>query len=387
MKKLKIGIEAQRIFRPKKHGMDMVALELIRNLQEIDRENEYVVFVKPDSDDSVLKETPNFRIVRLEGGSYPWWEQVALPRAAREAGCELLHCTSNTAPVNGSVPLVLTLHDIIYLEKSYLHLLRNSGTAYQKFGNVYRRTVVPRAVRKSSRIITVSEFERNRISEFFGMNGDRRLTAVYNGVSSHFVPVTDPRELKRVREKYALPDEFFFFLGNTDPKKNTKGTIRAFSDFVRETESDIRLVMIDFDRAELERILEEINDRPLIDRIHLTGYVVNTDLPAIYTLCTLFLYPSLRESFGIPILEAMSCGVPVITSNTSSMPEIAGNAALLTDPFKPAEIKEAMKQMIGDQKMKKDLVEKGLIRAKEFSWKAMARKVLEIYHEVANYNG
>jgi glycosyltransferase involved in cell wall biosynthesis len=144
--------------------------------------------------------------------------------------------------------------------------------------------------------------------------------------------------------------------------------------------------MIDFDRAELERILEEINDRPLIDRIHLTGYVVNTDLPAIYTLCTLFLYPSLRESFGIPILEAMSCGVPVITSNTSSMPEIAGNAALLTDPFKPAEIKEAMKQMIGDLKMKNDLVEKGLIRAKEFSWKAMARKVLEIYHEVANYN-
>ena len=121
---MKIGIEGQRLFRTKKHGMDMVALELIRNLQEIDHENEYVIFVAPDEDDSVLKETPNFKIVKLEGGFYPLWEQFALPKAASKAGCEILHCTSNTAPINCDIPLVVTLHDIIYMESSYRQVKR-----------------------------------------------------------------------------------------------------------------------------------------------------------------------------------------------------------------------------------------------------------------------
>ena len=188
---MKIGIEGQRLFRKKKHGMDMVALELIRNLQEIDHKNEYFIFIKPDEDDTVLKETANFKIIRLEGGSYPMWEQFALPKAVKEYGCQLLHCTSNTAPVNCSIPLVTTLHDIIYMESSYFKILTGSATPYQKFGNVYRKLVVPRVVKKSRKIITVSHFEKKRIGEFFGIKNDNRLTAVYNGVSDHFKPVTD----------------------------------------------------------------------------------------------------------------------------------------------------------------------------------------------------
>ena len=115
---MKIGIEAQRIFRKKKHGMDMVALELIRHLQLVDKENEYFVFVKPDEDHTVIQETANFRIIEIAGGPYPYWEQVLLPRAAKKYGCELLHCTSNTAPLFSSIPLVLTLHDIIFMESS-----------------------------------------------------------------------------------------------------------------------------------------------------------------------------------------------------------------------------------------------------------------------------
>ncbi len=130
---MKIGIEAQRIFRQKKHGMDMVALELIRNLQLIDNENEYVLFIKPDVDESVISETANFKIVRLKGGFYPIWEQFALPRAAKKQGCQLLHCTSNTAPIFTSIPLVVTLHDIIYMESSYLKIMSGTETSYQKF--------------------------------------------------------------------------------------------------------------------------------------------------------------------------------------------------------------------------------------------------------------
>ena len=381
---MKIGIEAQRIFRKKKHGMDMVALELIRNLQLIDTVNEYVLFIKPDEEYMAIKETPNFKIVELEGGFYPFWEQIALPRAAKKAGCQLLHCTSNTAPTFTSIPLVITLHDIIYMEKSYAGILKGSGTNYQKFGNAYRRMVVPGLIKKSRKIITVSDFEKTRIGQFFGITDNSNLTAVYNGVSAHFKPVTDPNELIRVKQKYHLPDRYFFFLGNTDPKKNTKGTLKAFSDFLKQTDSDFHLVMLDYDQVELEKLLVEIGDPKLINRITLTGYVVNTDLPSIYSQCEVFLYPSLRESFGIPMLEAMACGVPVITSNTSSMPEVAGDGALLIDPFKPEEITSAMIRLIEDKNLKISLVNKGLVQAAKFSWKAMAQNVLALYHEIGN---
>ncbi len=377
-----IGIEGQRLFRRKKHGMDMVALELIKNLQTIDKENEYYIFIKPDEDSSVLKETSNFKIIELEGGSYPTWEQFVLPRAAKEYGCDILHCTSNTAPFNCDMPLVTTLHDIIYMESNYAKILSGSATPYQKFGNIYRKLIVPRVMKKSKKVITVSHFEKNRIADFFEVNEKNKLEAIYNGVSEHFQPIADVEELKRVKELYNLPEKYFFFLGNTDPKKNTKGTLEAFSSFLTETNLDYKLVMLDYDRNELEKILNEIGDKGLIDKIVLTGYVVNTDLPVIYSLSSIFLYPSLRESFGIPMLEAMACGVPVITSNTSSMPEVSGGAAHIIDPFKPEEITEGIIKILNDESYCEELKKKGLSRSKMFSWKNMAKEVLGLYNEI-----
>ena len=373
---MRIGIEAQRIFRPKKHGMDMVALELIRNLQKIDQVNEYFIFVKPDSDDQVITETANFRIVRIKGGPYPYWEQVLLPAAAKKYRCDLLHCTSNTAPVFTKVPLMITLHDIIYMEK--VILLGKQGSWYQKFGNLYRRWVVPPVVRKSRTVITVSDFERDRISRFFGL-GPEKLFTVYNGVGTHFIPVTDEAELARIRTRYKLPPRFFFFLGNTDPKKNTRGVLKAFADYLVASKDDISLVMPDYPGDALSSMLKELGCEWLRERILLTGYIINTDLPGIISSCTLFLYPSLRESFGIPILEGMACGVPVITSNTSSMPEIAGDAAIQIDPFKPEQITDAITSLISDPARAAELSRKGIQRAALFSWEAMARHVLELY--------
>jgi len=376
---MKIGIEGQRLFRKKKHGMDMVALELIKNLQIIDKENEYFIFVKPDEDYTALKETSNFKIIQLKGGPYPIWEQFALPKTAKKMGCNILHCTSNTAPIFTDIPLITILHDIIYMESSYYKILTGSASPYQKFGNVYRKIIVPWVVKKSDKIITVSHFEKKRIAEFFGMKNEGKLDAIYNGVSEHFKRISDENELKRVREKYHLPDHFFFFLGNTDPKKNTLGTLKAFSDFLKESNSDYKLVMLDYDATELQKILIEIGDTQLINQIVLTGYVINTDLPAIYSLCTIFLYPSLRESFGIPMLEAMGCGVPVITSNTSSMPEVAGDAAHIVNPFHPQEITQGLHKIISDKTYYQTLSEKGLERNQLFSWRNMAKEYLKLY--------
>jgi len=379
---MKIGIEGQRLFRVKKHGMDMVALELIKNLQKIDKINEYFVFVKPDEDRACLQETENFHIVEIGGGPYPSWEQVALPRAAKKYGCEILHCTSNTAPIVTSIPLVVTLHDIIYLES--ISIFKKGGTWYQKFGNMYRRYVVPRIVKKSKKIITVSHFEKERIKNFFGFpESDNRLVAIYNGVGEHFHPVEDETFLKRIKEKYHLPEKYAFFLGNTDPKKNTKGVLQAFSKYLREGNEPMKLVMLDYEKNALDSLLSEIGDKDLINHIHLTGYVVNTDLPAIYSLCSIFLYPSLRESFGIPMLEAMRCGCPVITSNTSSMPEVSGGAACIVDPYKPDEITAAMKKIVTDDNYRKQLIADGFVQSEKFSWYSMAEDVLKLYKEIA----
>ena len=375
---MKIGIEGQRLFRQKKHGMDMVALELIRNLQQLDKQNEYFIFVKNDVD-RCLSDTPNFRIIDVPSAPYPIWEQVNLPAAARKYHCDILHCTSNTAPVVTSVPLVVTLHDIIYMES--MSVLKKGFTPYQKFGNMYRRYVVPQVVRKSAKIITVSEFEKKRIGDFFKVN-DHKLKAIYNGVSDHFKPITDTEYLGRIKAKYNLPDKFFFFFGNTDPKKNTPGVLKAFSLFLNSSEEKIPLVMLDFDLNELKKIISDIGDPSLHDYIKLTGYVPNSELPALYALSTIFLYPSLRESFGIPMLEAMACGIPVITSNTSSMPEVGGNAALYVDPFKPEEITTAIKKLLAEPLLRESLIRNGFENARKFSWGAMAKNVLNLYQEV-----
>lgn len=378
---MKIGIEGQRLFRKKKHGMDMVALELIKNLQKIDRKNEYVVFVKPDFDDTCIPTAPNFKIVQLESKwGYPGWEQIALPKAAYREGCDVLHCTSNTGPLFSKVPLITTLHDIIYLES--ISLFKKEGTWYQKLGNMYRRYFVPPVIKKSKKVITVSNYEKERINNHFGFT-DGRLKAIYNGVGSHFKKLTNKDNLKGIKDKYTLPDNFFFFLGNTDPKKNTKGVLKAFSDFNKAYPNHYKLVMLDYNEGELQKLLVSIQAEEIRPLIHLTGYVPNVDLPAIINQCAIFLYPSLRESFGIPILEGMACGVPVITSNTSSMPEVAGkDTAMIVDPFNPNEITEAMLTLVEDKMLAQVLAEKGIQRAKHFSWETMAKNVLELYEDV-----
>ncbi len=379
---IKIGIEGQRLYREKKHGMDMVALELIRNLQKIDTVNQYFIFIKPDIDNIVLTESANFNIVEVEGGSYPQWEQKALPKAAEKYGCDILHCTSNTAPLKCKIPLIVHLHDIIYMEKSYLQILTGSGTPYQKFGNVYRRFIVPRMIKKARKLITVSNYEKERIDKFFNLDDDK-LVAIHNGVSEHFRPIGDKEYLQKIKEKYRLPDKFFFFLGNTDPKKNTKGVLEAMRDFLKQNNEGYKLVMPDYDEVELAKLLNRIGAPQMREDIVLTGYIVNTELPAIINLSSIFLYPSLRESFGIPVLEGMRCGVPVITSNTSSMPEVAGDAAYIIDPYKPHQITQAITDILGDENLRNDLIDKGLKRAKLFSWENMARKVMELYHQTA----
>lgn len=370
---MKIAIEAQRIFRKKKHGMDFVALELIKNLQEIDTVNEYYIYVSP-GEDECLFETANFHIIKLKCPTYPLWEQVALPNAISKLKPDILHCTSNTAPIFCNVPLVVTLHDIIYLEKRH----GSSKSVYQNMGWYYRKLVVPIILKKCRKIITVSKFECERIKNSLNLNDDK-IVYIYNGFSTHFKPIEN---YLSITSKYFPAENWLFFLGNTDPKKNTVRTLKAYDIYLKSTENPLPLVIADLNETAIEGILNENQLSHLKNHLIIPGYIANKDLPAIYSGAKTFLYTSLRESFGIPILEAMACKTPVITSNTSSMPEVAGEAAYLTDPFSEESISNALIKILEDNDLSSELVNKGTDRTKLFSWKNTAIKTLEIYKSI-----
>ena len=370
---MKIGIEAQRIFRKNKHGMDYVVLQEIRELQKMETEDEYFVFVKP-GEDRCLESTKHVHIVELKCPSYPLWEQWALPRAARRAGVDLLHCTSNTAPIWCKMPLVLTLHDIIFLEPRD----KQNHSLYQNMGWLYRRLVVPRILPKCRRIITVSEFEKQNIMQKLGIE-EARMAMIYNGYNDWFRPLDDHQQ---VYQKYMKEKGFLFFLGNTDPKKNTERTLVAYSRYLDQSARKRPLLMADLDRDYLDGIISRNGIENIRDHIVMPGYIPNADLPYIYNAAFAFLYTSLRESFGIPLLEAMACGVPVITSNTSSMPEIGGPDAILVNPENADDITAMLLRLETDEAFYQKERNVGLERAKLFSWRKTTEQLLEVYREL-----
>lgn len=368
-----VGIEAQRIFRKNKHGMDYVVLQEIKELQQIDTENEYYVFVKP-GEDRCVESTKNVHIIELKCPSYPLWEQWALLRAAKKYGVEILHCTSNTAPIWCDIPLVLTLHDIIFLEPRD----KQNHSLYQNMGWLYRRLDVPRILNKCRRIITVSNFEMENIISKLGIPRER-MAMIYNGYNNWFKPIEDT---SHVTQKYIADEGYFFFLGNTDPKKNTERTLVAYSKYLQQSDVKRKLLMADLDSEYLNGIIQRNHIENIREHILMPGYIVNSDLPYIYNGAFAFLYTSLRESFGIPLLEAMACGTPVITSNTSSMPEIAGHDAILVNPESSDKIAQMMLQLERNE----DLYEKqkalGLERSKLFSWRKTTENLLKLYQEI-----
>ena len=370
---MRIGIEAQRVFRRNKHGMDYVVLQEIKELQKLDTKNEYFVFVAPGVD-RCLKDTKNVHIIVIGESFYPVWEQITLPRAAKKYNLDILHCTSNTAPIFCDIPLVLTLHDIIFLEPRD----KNNKSLYQNMGWLYRRKVVPKILDKCRRIITVSNFEKQNIINKLNIP-EKRMAMIYNGYNEWF---TTFRDVADIYKSYIDKPGYFFFLGNTDPKKNTERTLIAYSKYLEKSSVKRKLLMADLDKEYLNGIIERNHIENIREQIVMPGYIVNSDLPYIYNRAFAFLYTSLRESFGIPLLEAMACGTPVITSNTSSMPEIAGTDAILINPESSDEIAEKMLQLENNELYYNAQKEIGLKRAELFSWKKTAEQLLSLYEEV-----
>lgn len=372
---MRIGIESQRLFREKKFGVEIVALELIRHLQIIDTENEYFIFVKPGIGASSLAATPNFTIVEVPAVPYPVWEQILLPRYVKKYKLDLLHCTANTAPVWAGTKVLLTLHDVIFSEKLIM-----KGSSYQIFGNWYRRFLLPFAIRNQRTIITVSAFEKKRILSLLKLP-ENQVQVIHNAVSDSFQPINDTDYLAKMAIKYKLPSQYILYFGNTAPKKNMPRMLQAYAIY-REKAGSTALPMVVTDRSEgtyTQKLLESLNLSSLYQYLNIVPYVDYADLPAVYNMATILAYPSLRESFGLPVLEAMAAGTPVVSSNNSSIPEIAGDAAVLVDPENTTAIAEALYETLLNPTKLQTLKQLGMERVKSFSWQKTAREVLSLY--------
>lgn len=358
--------------------MDIVALETIKRIQQHDHNNKYFLFCFEDQIEHYLENSERLQIVRIPRVPSPIIEQFILPLLALWYKLDLLHSTGNTSPLFLPCKRVITLHDIIYLEKK--DKLRG-GSIYQKIGKLYRRLIVPLVIKKADGLITVSETEKETILKKLPCLNNQ-LRVIPNAVSNHFTPRADIHTLTTCL-KYKLPKEpFIFFLGNSDPKKNTINVLKAFHDFIVSSETRLHLVIADLSRNDIEKILKRYQLKNISDRVHAINYVNNEDLPDIYNKAHFFLYPSLRESFGIPILESMACGTPVITSGLHAMAETAGDAALLINPEKPEEISMAMQQLAGSPELRLKLRNLGFQRVSLFSWHASVQKLVNIYSEL-----
>jgi glycosyltransferase involved in cell wall biosynthesis len=374
---MKIGIEVQRLFRKKKYGIETSSLELLKKLQSTHSNMEFVVFVKNDVDKDCFSESANFKIRKVAGKFFADFEQFFLPLATLREKIDLLHCTGNTTPYFSPVPVVQTLHDIIFMDP-----VPRNDSWYQRTGNLYRRKIVPLVTPLSSAIITVSHYEKERIISRLGVD-ERKIEVVYNGINEkHFCPCNNPKVLAYVRHKYRLPEKFILFLGNPTGRKNPLGVIEAYVMYASKVKNPLPLVTPGLTQKFITQALKKLNAGYDPQRFITPGYIKDEDLPYIYGLSELFLFPSLSEGFGMPVIEAMACGTPVITSKISSMPEIAGNAALLVDPLSAPSIADGLLQVLGNAHFRAEKIRDGLINARRFNWSTTAEKMLGIYERI-----
>jgi glycosyltransferase involved in cell wall biosynthesis len=296
-----------------------------------------------------------------------WWHQVGVSRAARRAGAALLHMPAGLGPVRPSLPTVVTIHDTIVLR--FPHLFR-------PWHRHYSRVVLPRLARSAAAVITGSEATRADLVERLGVPPDR-ITVLPYGVDALFTPTAaGSDEARAVRARYQLPSDFVLTVGAVEPRKNLPRVMEA----VHRLHGQPATAGITLVHAGPDGWLADDVPR---EAARFLGYVPAADLRVLYGLARAFVYASLWEGFGLPVLEAMACGCPVVTSDVSALPEVAGGAALLVDPTATEEVAAAIEQVWTDEGLRRDLAARGRTRARAFTWERTARETLAIYERIA----
>lgn len=365
---MRIGIEGLPLLFHRT-GTSTYTHELVENLRRLNLGDRVMLFAR----DQRMAGDSYHKISYTERVANYLYKEYRLPRELSEHGVEIYHSPRDMGlptPSRLPCPCVMTLHDII--------LVRLASDYYSPArARIYEHRLREK-VESADHIITISDYSRSDILEWSGIDPEK-ISVVADGVSDNFRPVTDETALATVTSRYQLPPRFALCVGSTEPRKNIRSSIKAFSQ-IRDVHADVQLVVTGVDYcgvgpAEAFAGLD-------LEGVHFAGYAHDLDMPAIYSLAEVLVFPSLYEGFGLPPLEAMACGTPVVTSNTTSIPEVVGDAAVLVDPRSPAELAGALELVLSSREIRSELIEKGKRRAAVYSWRTAAEETRKIYQRV-----
>lgn len=355
-------------------GNETYATNLIEALAEIDSRNRYTLYVtKNDAIERFADRWPNFEVRQTLPHTPLVRIPVTLSVELRRRPVDILHVQYTSPPLT-PCPVINTIHDL-----SFEHL----PETFKRRSWRQMRLTIRRSAQTAAHIITDSNFSRDDILRTYKLSPDR-VTATPLAASTKFKPVEDFTEIGRVRQRYGIVGDYILTVGSIQPRKNLPRLIRAFAALCRE--GNIRplptLVIVGKRGWLYEETLDTAENSEVKERILFTDYVPESDLPALYTGATCFVYPSYFEGFGIPPLEAMRCGTPTITGDRTCFPEIIGDGGLMVDPFDETAILEGILKIFSDSKLRTELQEKGIRRANLFDWKETARQTLRVYERV-----
>ena len=306
--------------------------------------------------------------------NYSISEQIRIPLALMREQVTLFHAPHYVLPPLVPCRSVVTIHDCIHL--MFPQYLPN------QFAYAYARTSITLASHRATRVLTVSESSKRDILRFVNAPPEK-IDVIYNAYDERFGIEPREEEVVRVRERYQLHDEFVLYAGNVKPHKNLERLIQAFDLVRRRGLGHLKLVLIGDEISKYAALRRAVHQHQLHKYVRFLGYLPEATLAVMYRLAGVFVFPSLYEGFGLPPLEAMASGTPVVTSNVSSLPEVAGDAAVLVDPYEPSGIADGIYRVLTDEALRRNLRERGLARASQFSWGASARRVRDIYTAVA----
>ena len=367
-------------------GIGRLTRCIFQALAEIDHENEYRLFAAmgrgqpsnlPTFQPSNLS-TFHLKPIPLSDRELNIvWHRLRLPLPVEliTGPVDVFHSPDFTLPPVWRARTVLTVHDLSFLRvpECFTGALRR-----------YLEQVVPRSVRRADQVIADSESTKRDLVELLGTPAGK-VTVIYSGVEPRFRPIADQSTLEAVRRRYNLPERFILSVGTLQPRKNFITLIEAFSRLKLEDggwrleDGGLKLVIVGGRGWLYEEIFSRVEALGLQGEVLFPGFVADEHLPVLYNLAEVFALPSLYEGFGLPPLEAMACGTPVVTSNASSLPEVVGDAGLMVEPMDVEGLAAAIGCVLEDGDLRREMVQRGLARAREFTWGRAARQLLEVY--------
>jgi glycosyltransferase involved in cell wall biosynthesis len=370
---LRIAIDAHSV-GAKLAGNESYAVNLIEALAQIDNVNDYTLYVTTiEAYNRFHRRWPNFKVQTTLPHTPLIRIPLTLSAELRKHPVDVLH-VQFTAPPFCPCPAVVSIHDL-----SFEHLPQT----FNRRSRTQLRLTVRHSARRAAHILSLSEHTRRDIIDTYKID-PVRVTAIPLAAPAHFCPVTDDKELQRVRHTYGIEGDYVLSVGSIQPRKNLVRLIKAYASLrgIQAESNFPKLVLAGKCGWLYDETLRALEESGLRESIVLTGYVPESDLPALYSGAVCFVYPSYFEGFGLPPLEAMKCGTPVIVGNRTSLPEVVGDAGLQVDPFDVAAIGGAMGQLIDNPELRRQLSIKGRDRAEMFDWRETARRTLQVYERV-----